>query len=170
MESAINTSRRIVLNPTECYFNVADNIYAKLEREILGKCIEEGYVVSIDKVKLRSLGKIDSNTVNGDVIYDIIFSAKVINLKEGLLIENCVITTINKVGIFATKDTYLNIVVISDNLPNDYLTKFTIRQNIDIKIVSFKYNLNDSEIMILGVLADRITETQKKKKRATTTK
>ena len=77
---------------------------------------------------------------------------------------------IHSTGIFAKKDTYLNIVVISDNLPNDYLTKFTIRQNIDIKIVSFKYNLNDSEIMILGVLADRITETQKKKKRATTTK
>jgi DNA-directed RNA polymerase subunit E'/Rpb7 len=146
--------KKVCLSITEIGKNVIQNLERKIQFEITGKCINEGYIKpgSINIINYSS-GIVNYNFVEFKVIFECMACLPV----EGMLVE-CVCKTITKAGIHAQ---------VMDEDGNMPITMFIARDHhhldnrfnevkegdiITSKVIGVRYELHDSYICAIGNL------------------
>jgi DNA-directed RNA polymerase subunit E'/Rpb7 len=146
--------KKVCLAITEIGKSVIQNLGRKIQAEIAGKCINEGYIKpgSINIINYSS-GIVNSNVVEFKVIFECMACLPV----EGMQVE-CVCKTITKAGIHAQ---------VIDHEGNMPITMFIARDhhhldnkfnevkegdNIISKVIGVRYELHDSYICAIGKL------------------
>lgn len=146
--------RKVCLNITEIGKSVKQNLEMKLEMQLGGKCVYEGYI----KPKTVEIRSYSSGLVNGNnVEFYVTFDAMVCLPVEGMEIE-CVCKTITKAGIHAE---------VIDEQKNKPITMFIARDHhyldskfsniketdkITARVIGIRYELNDDFICTIGKL------------------
>ena len=146
--------RKVCLNITEIGKSVKQNLEMKLEMQLGGKCVYEGYI----KPKTVEIRSYSSGLVNGNnVEFYVTFDAMVCLPVEGMEIE-CVCKTITKAGIHAEvidkqKNKPITMFIARDHHYLD--SKFSnIKENdkITARVIGIRYELNDDFICTIGKL------------------
>ena len=136
--------------------NIGNNIKQTLEKmiasEIEGKCIVEGYVKpGSSKIMTYSSGLIHGSSVAFDVVYECSICSPV----EGMNIT-CVAKNITKAGIRAETNDLPSPVVIfvarDHHYTAPYFSEVKEKDEIVIKVIGQRYELNDKYISIIAEL------------------
>lgn len=116
---------------------------------IEGKCRNEGFIKQgTSKVINYSSGLLNSN----EVIYDVTYEADVCTPYEGMIIK-CIIKNINKIGIRAVISNENNPImafISREHNPSKSFDDYKEEENITIKMLGHRYELNDDYITIIG--------------------
>ena len=157
--NTLQLTDRIILNPSNLN-NIERLIKNKLQKKVGNKCIKDGYVLSNSiQILKRSIGKINTAFFDGSISYNIQYSAKICNPKEGSFITVDYVDH-NKMGILAKKNnTPLNIVIPKQLHKNKELFKkidnlLQQQQEIKLKIqiIGKRFEKDDTEIFVIGKL------------------
>ena len=136
--------------------NIMENIYKRMEKSFTGKCCKEGYIKEKSiKIINFSSGVIDGN----DVIFDVAFECLLCKPISGQIMK-CKIKNITKAGIRAqyimkNSKSPITVYLARDNhFKNEYYNSITENKNQDlkIKVIGVRYELNDEMIYVLGEL------------------
>ena len=160
--------RRVIIDPVEIRRNpidrdvdksqIVDNILTREIKEMYGdRCIDTGYVdASTIQIVERSIGRIYAEHLNGNIVYDVRFSADVCCPVKGDEVVGRV-TNSNKMGLLV-KHGPLNIVLARQHHVNRKCFKrINIGDDIPVSIVGSRFSLNDKQISVIGYLGD-VTE------------
>ena len=165
MESKIFTKVHLVdvvkLAPKYAGPKFQDVVSEKLVEKLEGICTYHGYIKkgSINILKIMP-GKIENVALNGNIVYNVSFTAEVCNPLVGSIIR-CRVANTNKFGILAdagfyNNTDYVNVLEVivaknSVNMVSDIdLEKIAIGDMIMIEVMGKKYQLNDTKISIVG--------------------
>ena len=138
---------------------ISKNIHEILETNIKsmyeGKCSVEGYIKT-DSCKLitYSSGLIQSTNVKFEVVFECMIACPV----EGMRI-NCVVKNITKAGIRAesAEDDPSPIIVFitrDHHYMSEYFSNVKEKDNIEIKVIGQRFELNDKYISIIASLIE----------------
>jgi DNA-directed RNA polymerase subunit E'/Rpb7 len=143
---------RIDILPHRLNQNIEDEIISIAKDKIEGKCVKEGYVHNESlKIKKRSIGTVSNCHFTGAVTFDVIFEAKVCNPPKGAVLETTIYRK-NKLG-FKCKHGPLDIIVPKEIHKNkDAFKNLDINNKVNIIVIGKKFNLNDTNIAIIGKL------------------
>lgn len=146
--------KKVCLSITEIGKNVRQNLEQKIQAEIAGKCINEGY---IKPGSIRIL-QYSSGNVNSDYVeFKVVFECMACLPVEGMIIE-CVCKTVTKAGIHAQ---------VVDDDGNTPVTMFIARDHhhldkrfsevnegdkISSMVIGVRYELHDKFICAIGNL------------------
>jgi DNA-directed RNA polymerase subunit E'/Rpb7 len=138
--------------------NLKETLEKKVSSLIEGKCITEGYIKE-DSIKMitYSSGKIK----NGNYIeFEVVFECEICLPVEGMLID-CKSKNITKAGIKADVDgegkSPLIIFIARDHhYQKPYFATIGENENIKIRVIGQRFELNDTYISILGELIEPI--------------
>jgi DNA-directed RNA polymerase subunit E'/Rpb7 len=173
MDSIFVTSHlnnKIRIKPSQLGYNIEDVILTILQGKYEGKCTEHGYIKPRSiKIEKFSAGYVQAFTLNGDIIYNVIYKAEVCNPSIGNIVS-AVVVNMNKFGILAeayvdlgphTKIPVLEIIVAKNmiNVDNEQnIESISINQEINVEILGKKYELNDKKISIVGRIIEKVVE------------
>jgi DNA-directed RNA polymerase subunit E'/Rpb7 len=141
--------------------NLENNILKILENEISGKCINEGYIQP-NSIKIISY----SNGIleRDHIKFQVVFECLACNPVEGQLI-NCVAKNITKAGIRAEVLDENNPLVIFVARDHNYLNKsfsnVKEEQEITVRVIGQRFELNDVNISVIADLVDSKTKNPK---------
>jgi len=131
-----------------------ENLKSSIQHYIEGKCIKEGYV----KPGTVNIKTYTSGTLKGDKIeFTVIFECKTYNPAEGSWID-CKVRSVTKAGIHADvfddkSNIPATVFVLRDHFAeNKYFNTISEDDNISVKVIGTRYELNDSCVEILGNL------------------
>lgn len=150
--------RKVHLNINQVGENVKKNLEDKLNDLYCNKCIPEG-IIRNDSIKLVTYS---AGNVNGELISFIcVFDCFVCNPVENMIIE-CNIKTITKAGIHCeyfdkeSKSVPLHIFVARDHhFNNEEFNKLKEKDEIRIKVIGTRYELNDPYICVIASLVNK---------------
>lgn len=155
--SEVLDNAKILLNFKEVNKNIKTIIEQKLKSKYEKKCNINGYVKS-NSIRVINFS---SGALRGSSIeFTIVFQYKVCYPVEGTII-NCKVRNVTKAGIRAeilekNEPTPLVIFIARDhNNNNDDFITITEDENIDVKIIGKRFELNDSYISVIGELASK---------------
>lgn len=132
--------------------NIKETLEKVLSDNIEGKCISEGFV------RPRSIKIItySSGVLSGNYIYfDIIYECLLCNTVENMYI-NCIVKNITTAGIRAVTSEDISPVIITllrdhhYNIP--YFTTLKEGDNINVRVIGQRFELNDKFISVIGEL------------------
>ena len=155
--------KKVYLSMSEIGKQVKKNLENKLNNNLIGKCIPEGFIQpnSIDIISYSS-GLIDGDNIN----YNVVFECMICNPVEGMNIE-CIVRNITKAGISADSiqedDGYnpLNIFIARDHHYDDtYFNNIKENQKIIIIVIGSRFELNDKSIVVIGKLKHEKNDNQ----------
>ena len=150
-------NRSISVEPKYITNSLDEIILKKLKDQYEEKCSKDGYIKKNSiKILKRSLGKILASQFNGNVLYNVKFSAEICNPSEGAIIT-AQVSNINKMGILATVNSYsdspLNIILARQHhVDNDKFATLTIGTDIEIKILGKRFEYGDTQISVIALL------------------
>ncbi len=157
--------RKVIMNPEEIRRSaidgdidkslLIDNIIKRRLIDLYGdRCIDIGFVEgSSIEILDRSIGKIYAEHLNGNIVYDVRFTANVCNPVKGELVTGRV-TNSNKMGLLV-KSGPLNIVLARQHHINrKCFRKISVGDEIPISVVGSRFTYNDREISVIGYLGD----------------
>lgn len=150
--------------------NIYNTIKTKTIELYEKKCCPYGYIDTIYKIIDYTNSKIVSENLNGNISYDIIYTARVCNPKINSLIE-CKIININKT-LISCKNGPIIIIINSENInktnfkinsnnqiiDSDTTLELQISNTVLIKILSSDYHDKDSSIFVYGFLEKKIND------------
>ena len=147
--------------------NIKETLRNTIASNIEGKCISEGYVKP-DSVQIITYS---SGVIKGsDILFEVVLECKVCCPVEGMHII-CVAKNITKAGIRAELNEENSPVVIFIARDHNYLSKTfsSIQENEEIKIrvIGQRYELNDKYISIIGELISDISSSSSSSKSKT---
>ena len=144
--------------------NVKEMIEKDIVNNIEGKCDVDGFIKQNScVVKTFSSGVIKGN----NIVFDVMFECDVCHPVEGQLIK-CQVKNITRAGIRAIYNgkentSPITIFVARDHhYNNEEFAKITENQDITIKVIGIRYELNDESISVLGEL--KVSKTKVKTK------
>lgn len=144
----------ISLSITEVGSNIKQLLEEKAKNILEGKCNKDGYIKP-DSIQLISYssGKIIEGS---KILFETVLELLIAHPVEGMLIK-CVATNITKAGIKAEiadlDHTPVIIFISRDHFhDNDYFNSINENDNITIRVIGQRYELNDSFIAIIGEL------------------
>ncbi len=146
-------TRKILLPFQSVGNNIRENIQLKLEKNLYDKCSKEGYIRKKSITILSySSGLIEAN----NVIFDVMFECDICHPVEGQIIK-CKVQNITRAGIRATYEkeevSPITIFVARDHHYNsEAFSKIKEDEEILIKVIGIRYELNDETISVLGEL------------------
>ena len=143
--------------------NIKETLRNTIAKNIEGKCISEGYVKPESvQIITYSSGVIKES----DILFQVVLECKVCCPVEGMHII-CVAKNITKAGIRAELNEENSPVVIFIARDHNYLSKTfsSIQENEEIKIrvIGIRYELNDKYISIIGELISDISSSSSSK-------
>ena len=158
-------SRRVII-PMK---NVGEGVVAVIEKIIKskyeGKCIQEGYIKpNSSKVLTYSSGELTAE----NVVFEVVFECLICCPVEGMHIS-CVAKNITKAGIKAEVDTsdekspVIIFIARDHHYKNKSFSKIKEDDNMKIRVIGQRYELNDPNISILGELIDIESSSKKNK-------
>jgi DNA-directed RNA polymerase subunit E'/Rpb7 len=131
------------------------NINELVINEYSDKCIKEGYIKPNSIVILtHSCGTILSN----QVVFDVVFECEICNPVEGMII-NCVALNITNAGIRAessdyTPSPFVIFIARDHNFNKTQFSSIQEKQNITVRIIGQRFELNDKYISIIAELVN----------------
>ena len=146
-------TRKILLPFQSVGNNIRENIQTKLEKNLYDKCSKEGYIRKKSITILSySSGLVEAN----NVIFDVMFECDICHPVEGQIIK-CTVKNITRAGIRATyikeEVSPITIFVARDHhYNNEAFAKIKEDEEILIKVIGIRYELNDETISVLGEL------------------
>ena len=158
-------SRRVILSPDDIKRKPEDRdldktalidsiLCRKLKDSYGDRCIDTGFVNgSTITIVERSIGRLYAEHLNGDIIYDVRFSADVCNPMKGTEVVGTVVNS-NKMGLLVRSGP-LNIVLARQHHVNRKCFKhINVGDDIPITVVGCRFSYNDREISVIGYLGD----------------
>jgi DNA-directed RNA polymerase subunit E'/Rpb7 len=156
----------VKLHARELGRNYRDVLTVKLRSAVEGKCTRHGYVVPNSVAFVGcSCGKLDGASLNGDVVYEVEYMAKVCNPPEKSVVQARVVN-VNRFGILAHGGTVsvedagtevtlhvLEIIVAKQgvSLASDVdLNAIRIGDEVQVQILGKRFELNDTKITVIG--------------------
>ena len=145
-------TKQIYLPFTLVSKNIKEILEKMISNEIEGKCIVEGFIKpkSIKIISYSSGILFESN-----VMFDVVFQCLVCSPVEGMLIK-CITKNMTQAGIRATlnEDPSPLIVYVSrdHHINNDYFNSIKEEDEITIRVIGQRYELNDSQVSVIGEL------------------
>ena len=152
IESLFKTS--IQCNAKSLTVNIDTFVLESLKHLYEGVCNKHGYV-DTDSITLikRSVPTQYGSQLNGNIKYYIVYKAKICCPVNSNVIK-CTIDKINKLGILCITHP-MNIIVAKDFHKNtDSFKKLKEGDDIEIKIIDKRFNLNDKIIQVIAKLND----------------
>tara|TARA_B110000495_G_C22998894_1_gene589277 strand:- start:918 stop:1475 length:558 start_codon:yes stop_codon:yes gene_type:complete len=155
-------TRKIILPFQSVGSNIKENIIKILEKESYNKCSKEGYIKNNSiNILSYSSGVVEEN----HVVFDISFECDVCHPVEGQLIK-CQVQNITRAGIKAVyvkekKSPIIVFIARDHHYSNDGFNKLKENDNITIKVIGIRYELNDEFISVLGELRQKIKSKSK---------
>jgi len=156
--------QKVFLKITEVGQNIKPNLERIISSKVEGKCTVEGYI----KPNSVQIINYSSGKVNGEYVeYHAMYECMVCHPVEGLEIE-CTVKTLTKAGIHAE---------VIDQAGNIPITIFISRDHhmnhhefglvkeagkIFVKIIGIRFELNDPFICAIGMLLQRVDDSQKR--------
>ena len=143
-------TRTIILPFKSVGGNIIQIIKKKLEQTLYNKCCPEGYIKhgSIN-ILTYSSGEVKAN----NVCFSVMFECLICRPVEGQVIK---VKDITKAGIRAllpNEDKTLMIFIARDHHYNSVeFSKVKVEDDITIKVIGIRYELNDESISVLGEL------------------
>lgn len=144
-------SRSVIIKSIELN-NINANLLKKLKMEIEGRSTKDGYILSINQIISKSIGKAIPSSTSGDILYNVRFECDLFNLENGDILIGCNVNRITQIGIFASYRDFVNILLITKYLPDGFMEKFKINDKIDVKVKMFNYYLTQEKIDLVGEL------------------
>jgi len=147
-------SREVCVSITNIGKNMKETLERIIASEIEGKCIIQGYVKP-GSVKVQNYS---SGLVNTDkIIFNVVLECYISNPVEGMII-NCFAENITKAGIRAliTKENspLLIFVARDHNFMSSYFNSVKENDNIKVKVIGQRFELNDKYISIIASLVE----------------
>jgi len=146
-------TRKILLPFKSIGNNIRENIQTKLEENLYNKCSKEGYIKKKSiQILSYSSGVVEAN----NVIFDVMFECNICRPVEGQIIS-CKVKNITRAGIRATytreEESPITIFVARDHhYNNEEFSQQKEDNDINIKVIGIRYELNDETISVLGEL------------------
>lgn len=144
--------------------NLVDTMTRILASEIEGKCTIEGYIKP-NSVKIISYTS--GIIVTDKIIFMVSLECKICCPVEGMVI-NCIAKNITKAGIRAEINDINNPVLIfvarDHNFMSSYFNSIEENNNINVKVIGQRFELNDKYISIIGELVEKTASIIKPKK------
>ena len=136
--------------------NIKETIQKIVSSNIEGKCISEGYIKP-NSIKIMSYS---NGIVNGsNVQFLAVFECNICCPVEGMHI-NCIAKNITKAGIRAELDEINSPIVVFIARDHNYMSKnfSSVQENqqIKIRVIGQRYELNDAYISVIGELISDI--------------
>jgi len=151
--------RRVSLNPRFLDENFPSTIEKIVKRNIEGKCIKEGYVVPKSVIILkRSMGNLNTNQFNGNILFDVIIGAKVCNIPVNSVIK-AKAKKINNLGILAELGPLMIIVPKEIHNQKDPFKDVKPGMDLELLVVGKTFDLNSK---VISVYAKLNSEAKKK--------
>ena len=157
--------KKVILKPNEIVLSrknssasrdeLINNILLDKIKENYGdRCVSNGYLdgSSIEIVE-RTIGKIIASHLNGDIIYDVRFSANICNPIKGMEIT-ATVENINKMGIMAKVKPLVIVLARQHHINRKCFKNITVGQEIKLVVVGSRFELNDKEISVIGYLGE----------------
>ena len=157
---------KIKIKASQLNKNYKKYILLKLQKEYEGIFTKFGLIKkeSIEIVKI-SLGKLEQNSFEGNIIYNVQFKADLCNPTIGSIIL-CNVINLNNFGILCTAkdgdDSIIEVIVPKKSLAiKSDIDLNTIKQNdkVYIEIMGKKQELNDTKIKCIGKITKTKTKT-----------
>ena len=162
--------RRISLNPRYLDVNFASFVEKIVKSNIEGKCVREGYVVPGTVVILeRSMGNLNNNQFNDNVLFDVVIGAKVCNIPVNSVVR-ATVKKINKVGILAELGPLVIMVPREIHSIKDIFRDVKVGSDVDILVIGKTYELDSKKISVYGKLNEETKRKIKIKVRSGKTK
>lgn len=132
--------------------NIDEYIESYLKSKVEGLCIDEGYIKN-DSVKIlkKSVGMLLGSKFNGDITYDVAYTAELCNPVIGNLID-CKVKFINKLGILGNNGPITIIVGKQFHVNDDDINNIKEGDVIKVEVIAKKFSLNDREIKVIAKL------------------
>jgi DNA-directed RNA polymerase subunit E'/Rpb7 len=156
-------TRKILLPFYSVGSNIRENIQEKIEESLYNKCSKEGYIKNNSiNILSYSSGLVESN----NVIFEVMFECDICHPVEGQIIK-CQAKNITRAGIRAvyTRETPSPVTIFiarDHHYNNEAFLKVKENEEITIKVIGIRYELNDETIAVLGEL--KITSGARKTK------
>ena len=150
-------TRKIILPFQSVGSNIKENIIQILEKESYNKCSKEGYIKNNSiNILSYSSGIVEEN----HVVFDVAFECDICHPVEGQLIK-CQVQNITRAGIKAVyvkekKSPIIVFIARDHHYSNEGFNKLKENDNITIKVIGIRYELNDEFISVLGELKQKI--------------
>jgi len=142
----------LTLAASELRGNLDTTLLRLLRDEVGNQCTRHGYIDrdSIEIVK-RSIGTVNTVSLNGSLRYDIIYRASVCNPLDGTLLY-CTVVNTNKMGILAERSP-LSIVLARQHSDDEAIFN-SVKEGdqIQVKIIGKRFELHDEQITAIGQL------------------
>ena len=158
-------SRKISVNIVHIGANIKQTLEQVLSRSIEGKCVVEGFIKpSSVQILTYSSGIIMEENIK----FDVAFECEICSPVEGMHID-CVVKNITKAGIRAEIDENPSPIIIyiarDHHHTSKYFADLKPEQNIKVKVIGQRFELNDKYISVIAELIEPREEKIKKKKR-----
>lgn len=145
--------------------NVKENLEKIIKKESEGKCIKEGYI----KKDSTNIISYSSGLLKENFIYfDVVFECLICNPVEGMNIK-CKSKNITQAGIRALAIEEPSPVVIyvsrDHHYDNNYFNNVKEDEEINIKVIGQRFELNDEQISIVGELVEPKEKKKNQKKK-----
>ena len=146
-------NRRVSLNPRFLDIDFAKYIEKIVKNNVEGRCIREGYVVPGTTIVLeRSMGNLNNNQFNGNIIYDVKIGVKICNIPVNSIIKAPIIK-INKLGLLAELGPLMIIVPKEIHSNKDAFKDIKIGDEIELLIIGKTFELNSKKISVYARLS-----------------
>tara|TARA_Y100000389_G_C17368046_1_gene467422 strand:- start:47 stop:607 length:561 start_codon:yes stop_codon:yes gene_type:complete len=155
-------TRKIILPFQSVGSNIKENIIKILEQESYNKCSKEGYIKNNSiNILSYSSGVVEEN----HVVFDVSFECDICHPVEGQLIK-CQVQNITRAGIKAVyikekKSPIIVFIARDHHYSNESFNKLKENDDITIKVIGIRYELNDEFISVLGELKQKIKSKSK---------
>lgn len=150
-------TRRILLPFHSVGSNIRENIQSKIEENLYNKCSKEGYIKNKSiKILSYSSGLVEANNVS----FEVMFECDICHPVEGQIIK-CQAKNITRAGIRAvyTRETPSPITIFiarDHHYNNESFLKVKENEDITVKVIGIRYELNDETIAVLGELKNKV--------------
>jgi DNA-directed RNA polymerase subunit E'/Rpb7 len=124
-----------------------------VKNNVEGKCIREGYVVPGTTIVLeRSMGNLNNNQFNGNIIYDVKIGVKICNIPVNSVVKAPIIK-MNKLGLLAELGPLMIIVPKEIHNNKDAFKDIKIGDEIELLIIGKTFELNSKKISVYARLS-----------------
>ena len=146
-------NRRVSLNPRFLDVDFAKYIEKIVKNNVEGRCIREGYVVPGTTIVLeRSMGNLNNNQFNGNIIYDVKIGVKICNIPVNSVVKAPIIK-MNKLGLLAELGPLMIIVPKEIHTNKDAFKDIKIGDEIELLIIGKTFELNSKKISVYAKLS-----------------
>jgi DNA-directed RNA polymerase subunit E'/Rpb7 len=154
-------NRRVSLNPRFLDVDFAKYIEKIVKNNVEGRCIREGYVVPGTTIVLeRSMGNLNNNQFNGNIIYDVKIGVKICNIPINSIVKAPIIK-MNKLGLLAELGPLMIIVPKEIHSNKDAFKDIKIGDEIELLIIGKTFELNSKKISVYAKLSTAGTQNMK---------